>query len=97
MISQYNLNPDEAYPIRNLAMTIGKRLKMQGFLVSDPNMGSKYFDEHQQKLSAWIADGSFKAKMSVTKGIDNGAEGFIVMLSGKNFGKALVEIAPLDG
>jgi hypothetical protein len=96
MISQYNLKPEEAYPIRNLAMIIGKRVKIQGFLVSDANMGPKYSADHLQKLSEWIADGTFKTKTAVTEGIDNAAEGFIGMLSGKNFGKALVEIAPLD-
>jgi NADPH-dependent curcumin reductase CurA len=96
MISQYNLKPEEVYPIRNLAMIIGKRVKMQGFIVSDADMGPKYFKEHLEKLSQWIADGSFKVKMSVTEGIDHAAEGFVGMLSGKNFGKALVEIAPLE-
>ena len=95
MISQYNLKPEEVYPIRNLILTVGKRLKIQGFLVSDPNMGPKYAAEHNEKLSQWIKDGSFKVKMSVTKGIDNAAEGFIGMLAGKNFGKAVLEIAPL--
>jgi hypothetical protein len=96
MISQYNLKPEEVYPIRNLILTVGKRLKIQGFLVSDPNMGPKYAAEHNEKLSQWIKDGSFKVKMSVTKGIDNAAEGFIGMLAGKNFGKAVLEIAPLE-
>jgi len=96
MISQYNLKPEEAYPIRNIILTVGKRLKIQGFIVSDANMGPKHFKEHQEKLSEWIADGSFKTKMAVTEGIDNAAEGFIGMLAGKNFGKALVEIAPFE-
>jgi NADPH-dependent curcumin reductase CurA len=95
MISQYNLKPEEVYPIRNLVLTVGKRLKIQGFLVSDPDMGPKYAAEHNEKLSAWIKDGSFKVKMSVTKGIDHAAEGFIGMLAGRNFGKAVLEIAPL--
>jgi NADPH-dependent curcumin reductase CurA len=71
-------------------------LKIQGFIVSDANLGPRYFAEHQEKLSSWIADGSFKAKSSVTKGLDNAAEGFIGMLAGKNFGKAVLEIAPLE-
>jgi len=96
MISQYNLLPSEAYPIRNLVQVVGKRILMQGFIVGDPNMGPKYQKEFTEKLSAWIADGSFKVKQSVTKGIDNAAEGFIGMLAGRNFGKAVLEIAPLE-
>ncbi|KAF2231674.1 NAD(P)-binding protein [Viridothelium virens] len=95
MVSQYNLKPKELYPIRNLVLVVGKRLKMQGFIVGDPNMKA-YAQEHQQRVSKWIADGSFKAKMSVTEGIENAAAGFLGMLEGKNFGKAILEISPLE-
>ncbi|KAK7425097.1 hypothetical protein QQX98_000011 [Neonectria punicea] len=42
-----------------------------------------------------LADGSFKAKHSVIEGIDNAAEGLVGMLSGKNFGKAILEVKKL--
>lgn len=58
-------------------------------------MGPKYFKEHQEKLQKWIHDGTFKAQQSVTKGIDNSAEGLIGMFEGKNFGKAVLEVSPL--
>jgi NADPH-dependent curcumin reductase CurA len=96
MISQYNAKPEEVYAVRNIILVVGKRIKIQGFIVSDPNLGPKHFVEHQEKLSKWIKDGSFKAKMSITKGLENAAEGFVGMLEGKNFGKALVEISPLE-
>ena len=51
--------------------------------------------EHQEKVQQWIADGSMKSAIDVTRGIDNAAQGFVGMLQGKNFGKALVEIAKL--
>jgi NADPH-dependent curcumin reductase CurA len=95
MVSQYNLKPEDLYPIRNLMMVVGKRLKMQGFIVSDPNM-RVYSAEHQKNVQKWISEGSFKTQMSVTKGIDNAASGLIGMLEGKNFGKAVLEISPLD-
>ncbi|KIW02228.1 uncharacterized protein PV09_06382 [Verruconis gallopava] len=96
MISQYNLKPEEAYPIRNLMMVVAKRLTMRGFIVSDENMGPKYFKEHQEKLQKWIHEGTFIARQSVTKGIDNAIDGFLGMLRGDNFGKALLEIADLE-
>jgi NADPH-dependent curcumin reductase CurA len=96
MISQYNLPPAEQYPIRNLSQLMGKRLKIEGFIVGDPKMGPKYTKAHQENLQKWIADGSFKIKMDVTEGLDNAAEGFIGMLSGKNFGKAVLQIADLN-
>ncbi|KAF2458211.1 putative oxidoreductase [Lineolata rhizophorae] len=93
MISGYNIKPEENYPIRNLFHVVGKRLKMQGFVVMDANMGPKWADEHRKNISKWIADGTFQYKVSVTEGIDNAAEGFIGMLSGKNFGKAILQIS----
>jgi NADPH-dependent curcumin reductase CurA len=87
MISQYNLPPAEAYPIKNLMQVVAKRLKIQGFIVGDENMGPKYFKEHQEKLQKWISEGSFKAVQSVTEGIDRGVDGFLGMLKGDNFGE----------
>lgn len=59
-------------------------------------MGPKYFKEHQENVAKWISDGSIKAKLSVTEGLDNAADGFIGMLAGKNFGKAVVHICPFE-
>ncbi|MCJ1403858.1 hypothetical protein MMC11_007081 [Xylographa trunciseda] len=96
MISGYNMPPEKRYGIKNLFQVIGKRLIMQGFIVSDANMGPKYAKEFYENLAKWIHDGSFKAKEDVTVGIDNAATGFVGMLEGKNFGKAVLKIADLD-
>ncbi|KAH7357550.1 NADP-dependent leukotriene B4 12-hydroxydehydrogenase [Pyrenochaeta sp. MPI-SDFR-AT-0127] len=96
MISQYNSKPEELYPIRNLMSVVAKRLTIRGFIVGDENMGPKHYMEHQEKLQKWLSEGTFKAKLSVTEGIDNGVEGFIGMLEGKNFGKAVLQIADLE-
>jgi NADPH-dependent curcumin reductase CurA len=96
MISQYNAKPEELYPIRNLMQVVGKRLTMRGFIVSDSDMGPKYHKDHQEKLQKWIAEGSFKAKLSVTKGIDNAIDGLLGMFKGENFGKAVLQIADLE-
>lgn len=96
MISQYNSKPEELYPIRNLMQVVAKRLTIRGFIVGDANMGPKYAKDHQEKLQKWISDGSFKVRMSVTDGIDNGVEGFLGMLRGDNFGKAVLKIADLE-
>jgi NADPH-dependent curcumin reductase CurA len=58
-------------------------------------MGPRHHKEHQEKLQKWLSEGSFKAKISVTEGIDNAIDGFIGMLEGKNFGKAVLKIADL--
>lgn len=58
-------------------------------------MGPKYEKEWNENVSKWIHEGTFKAEMSVTRGIDNSGEGLIGMLEGKNFGKALLEVSKL--
>ncbi|KAL8952241.1 MAG: hypothetical protein Q9222_001827 [Ikaeria aurantiellina] len=97
MISEYNVeSKDKKYGIKNTANFVWKRIKMQGFLVSDPDMGPKYAAEHQKNVSKWIHDGSFKTKQSVTEGIDNAAGGLLGMFKGENFGKAVLTIRELD-
>lgn len=93
MISQYNTKDiSERYGIRNLMDVVSKRITMQGFIVGDEGFGPAYAQEHQEKVQAWIADGSFKTKLHVTEGIDNAAEGFLGLLKGENFGKAVLKI-----
>ncbi|KAI0880203.1 NAD(P)-binding protein [Annulohypoxylon maeteangense] len=91
-ISGYNLPPDQRYGVKSLFLLISKLITMQGFLVGQPEFGPAYFQEHQQNVQKWIADGSFKAKLDVTEGIEKAAEGFIGMLKGENFGKAILKI-----
>ncbi|KAK2609699.1 hypothetical protein N8I77_003188 [Diaporthe amygdali] len=94
MISQYNAkDASERYGVKNLMHIVTKRITMQGFIVGDPGFGPAYAQEHQEKVQSWLADGSFKAKVHVTDGIDNAAEGFLGLLEGKNFGKAVLKIA----
>ncbi|MCJ1228225.1 hypothetical protein MMC12_004886 [Toensbergia leucococca] len=95
MISQYNSKTDEVYGVKNMPLVVSKRLQMQGFIVTDPNMGPVYAAEHQKNVAKWIHEGSFKAKMSLTQGIENSIEGLIGMWKGENFGKAVLVVAEL--
>ncbi|KAI0376236.1 NAD(P)-binding protein [Hypomontagnella monticulosa] len=92
MISGYNQPADQRYGVKGLFQLISKLITMQGFLVRQPEFGPAYFQEHQQTVQKWIAEGSFKAKLHVTEGIENAAEGFVGMLKGENFGKAVLKI-----
>ncbi|KAI9888457.1 MAG: hypothetical protein M1814_006904 [Vezdaea aestivalis] len=96
MVSQYNLPASDLFPIKNLMTVIAKRLTLRGFLVFDPEFGAAYFEEHQRNMGAWISDGKIKTLESETEGIDNAPQGFVDMLEGRNFGKALLKIASLD-
>ena len=96
MVSQYNISdPQNRYGVKNLGSVVGKRLKMQGFIVGDPDFGPKYAVEHQKNVAKWISEGTFKAQQSVTDGIDNAVKGFLGMLKGDNFGKAVLQIDDL--
>ncbi|KAI0171710.1 NAD(P)-binding protein [Hypoxylon sp. FL1284] len=92
MISGYNSPPEERYGVKNLFLIVSKLLTVQGFLVGQPEFGAAYFEEHQKTVQKWIADGSFNAKLHVTEGIDNAAEGLLGMYRGENFGKAVLKI-----
>lgn len=95
MISQYNISdPKDAYPIKNMFKFVAKRITMRGFIVGDKNMGPVYAQEHQEKVQKWIHEGTFKAKFSETKGMQNAAEGLVGMLKGENFGKAILVVEP---
>lgn len=91
-ISQYSLPDSEKYGVKNLMQIVAKRLTMRGFIVSDQNMGPKYAEEHQRNIAAWLKDGSFKAKIHEIDGIEKSAEGFVGMLRGENFGKAVLKV-----
>ncbi|WEW54722.1 hypothetical protein PRK78_000145 [Emydomyces testavorans] len=91
MISQYNLKPEDQYPIKNLLMVVSKRLSIRGFIVSDPGMGDKWSKEHRERVSQWIKEGSFKPMISETVGIDNAAKGLVGLFKGENFGKAVLK------
>lgn len=98
MVSQYSLPDEEKYGVRNLFKVVTKRLTMRGFIVGDKNMGPVYARKHQERVMKWLGEGSFKAKVSITKGIEAASEGFVGMLNGKNFGKAVLMIAdPKEG
>ncbi|KAK4696388.1 hypothetical protein P7C71_g1518, partial [Lecanoromycetidae sp. Uapishka_2] len=96
MVSQYNISdPEKRYGIKQMGMVVGKRLRIRGFIVGDPDMGPKYAVEHQKNVAKWISEGKFKAQQSVTVGIDNGVKGLLGMLRGENFGKAVLQIEEL--
>ncbi|MFJ9854033.1 NADP-dependent oxidoreductase [Streptomyces sp. NPDC101150] len=88
MISMYNATEPSPAP-RNLAMVIGKRLRMQGLLVSDhADLQSKFVEE----VSAWIRSGELKYRETKVTGVENGVEAFLGMLRGENTGKMIVSL-----
>ena len=70
-------------------LSIGMRLRMQGFIVTDYQ---DQFDDFQRDVSGWIRDGSLKYKEDIVEGIENSVGAFQGLLEGKNFGKLVMHV-----
>jgi NADPH-dependent curcumin reductase CurA len=87
-IARYNEETPPPGP-RNLALMIGKRLTMRGFLVFDWVSETPRF---VQEVGAYVRDGRLRAKETVVHGLEQAPQAFIDMLSGKNVGKMIVSL-----
>ncbi len=89
MISQYN----EATPgPRNLAIVIGKRLTMRGFIVIDHLARTNDFI---REAAPALRAGTLKFAESIVDGLENAPQAFIDMLrGGKYIGKVVVRVGP---
>ena len=88
MIAQYNDSEPPPGP-RNMALIIGKSLRLEGFIVSN------HFDmlpAYLKDLSGWIAAGKIKWKETVEVGVENAPTAFIKLFKGENIGKMLVKL-----
>ncbi|MFC0504535.1 NADP-dependent oxidoreductase [Micromonospora costi] len=88
MIAQYNAATPPAAP-RNLALVIGKRLTLRGFLVGDHG---DLRDEFVREMAGWLREGRVAYDETVVDGIENAPEAFLGLLRGENLGKMLVRL-----
>ncbi|MFI1193780.1 NADP-dependent oxidoreductase [Micromonospora sp. NPDC020750] len=88
MIAQYNDSEPPAAP-RNLALVIGKRLTLRGFLVRDHN---HLRDRFVQEVAGWLREGKLSYDETVVDGITRAPEAFLGLLRGENLGKMLVRL-----
>lgn len=96
MVSQYSLSESDRYGIKNLVAFGRKNVTMRLFLVLDEDMAPAYTEEFEENMSKWLYDGSIKAQMSVTDGMDFAAKGHVDILTRQNFGKAVLKMADPD-
>ena len=89
MVSQYNASEIPAGP--NLGFVVGKRVRIQGLIVSD---NPARFAEWRQIASPWVRDGSLKYREDIVEGLENAPDALINILGGQNFGKLLVRVGP---
>ena len=89
MISQYNSTSPPQGP-RNLMLAVGKRIRLQGFIVSDhASLAPAFLSD----LSRWVAEGKIQWKETVLEGIENAPEAFLSLFRGDNLGKMLVKLS----
>ncbi|NGN69030.1 NADP-dependent oxidoreductase [Streptomyces sp. A7024] len=88
MISQYNATEPVPAP-RNLAYVLTKRLRVQGFIVTDQ---SDMQPEFLKDVSAWIRSGELKYRETTVSGIENTLDAFLGVLRGENTGKMIVAL-----
>jgi NADPH-dependent curcumin reductase CurA len=89
MVSQYN--EAEFPPGPNLGFVVGKRVRIEGLIVSDK---PGRLAEWRALAEPWVRDGSLHYRETVIDGLENAPEALALLLRGGNFGKMLVRVGP---
>ena len=87
-ISRYNDTQPEPGP-RNLGFVVTKRLRLQGFIVTD------HIDRYPAFLAEvgpWVRDGAVAYRETVVEGIERIPDAFAGLFRGDNVGKMLVKL-----
>jgi NADPH-dependent curcumin reductase CurA len=87
MVSQYN--EAEFPPGPNLGFVVGKRVRIEGMLVSDK---PERFAEWRALAAPWVRDGSLRHRETIVDGLEAAPEALREVLRGGNFGKMLVRV-----
>ncbi|MGH7708326.1 MAG: NADP-dependent oxidoreductase [Vulcanimicrobiaceae bacterium] len=89
MISQYNAPTPGP---ENLALIVGKRLTMRGFIVSDHAAMRPVF---LQEVADYVRDGKLRTPLTIVDGLQRAPQALIdLVVGGPQVGKLLVRLAP---
>jgi NADPH-dependent curcumin reductase CurA len=89
-ISRYNDTRSEPGP-RNLGFVVTKRLRVQGFIVTDH---TELFGDFVREVGPLVADGTLAYRETVVDGIESIPTAFAGLFRGDNIGKMLVRVGP---
>jgi NADPH-dependent curcumin reductase CurA len=95
LIAQYNAAGQAAGPDQlpaTMRQVLTKSLLLRGFL--NYEFAAEHFSTFLRTVAPAIADGRIRYREEITEGLENAPDAFIGMLEGRNFGKALVRVAP---
>src|SRR5882672_7896818 len=87
MVAEYN--DVEPRPGPNLMTAVRRRLKIQGFIVSDQ---WQRFAEYRAMAAPLLKSGELKYREDIVEGLDRAPEAFVGLLQGRNFGKLVVKL-----
>ena len=94
LIAQYNASGLSSGVDRVPALmgaVLVKRLTLRGFIVTD---FAAQKDDFEKEMVEWLRTGKVKYREDVVEGLENAVAAFKGLLSGRNFGKLLVRLAP---
>jgi len=89
-VSQYNAERPEAGPMGVPGLMVVKRLRMEGFIVTD------FYHRREpaeRELAAWVASGAVKAAEDIVDGLEGAPVALSQLFEGRNRGKLLVRVA----
>src|SRR5665811_2179242 len=95
LVAHYNdtqmpAGPDQLPKLMRNILT--KSLTIRGFIQNE--FINDYYKAFQKDVAGWIADGRIQYREDIVTGLENAPEAFAGLLTGKNFGKLLIEVAP---
>jgi NADPH-dependent curcumin reductase CurA len=71
---------------------LSKRIKIQGFIISDHNAR---FPAFAAEMGPWIAEGRVKYHEDRVDSLEAAPEALLGLLQGRNFGKVVVSVGPV--
>ena len=89
MISHYNDVEPTPGPT-NLSAAIGKRIRLQGFIVTDFMARNAEF---YRDMGQWISEGRIHWEETIVEGLENAPKAFISLFTGEKLGKVIVKIS----
>lgn len=95
LVAHYNdtqaaAGPDQMPRLMSAVLT--KSLTLRGFIQNE--FVKDHYRQFHQDVSSWIAEGKINYREDIVKGLNNAPEAFNGLLTGRNFGKLLIEVAP---
>ena len=88
MIGTYNNAEPKPGP-NNLMLIVGKKVRINGFIVFDHN---DMRDQFLSDMESWVKNGNLVVRETIVEGLENSVDAFLALFSGENFGKMIVKL-----